>query len=290
MNAVVAHPEDARTAFLPLYAEDTFARALKSGSSASVLAPPPDARLLERWTVVGTVVGQDRPAGGLLGTQTVFYAWLLADAASPGDFCLDIRGTGDLKEWFLDFEGGQLITHAIAGKVEYGFYDIAKSLRFRPVAYPTFDLPLAQGVTQAVGSGRLLITGHSLGSALANLASFELAAPGRLGDRVQSVVFASPRPGDSAFAAAFRQRVPNHRAYFWEHDVVPRVPFGFGYTSVPNSIELQPSPSVKVCTSPTCAHHALTYSRLIDPTAIESFIPYPEDQPFLACLGLPAAA
>jgi hypothetical protein len=253
-----------------------------------MVTPAADARLIQRWTICGTLVGQDRPAGGLLGIQTVFYAWLLADAASPGDFALVIRGTGDLREWFLDFEGGELAPHSVAGKVECGFWSIFSSMRYRP-AIGGIELPAIAGITQAVGSGRLLVTGHSMGSVLAIYTSFDLAAPAFLGDRVETVVFASPRPGDEVFAAAFGQRVPNHRAYFWEYDIVPRVPFGFGYSPVPNSIELAPPAGLHVCTTPMCSHHSLTYAAMLDPSALEAFQAYPQDLPFLKCLSSAAA-
>lgn len=266
----------------PLYGEDTFSRALLDHSDEARMSPAPDPRLSPDWLVRGTLVAQDRIAGGILGSETVFYGWLLERANAAGDFMAVVRGTGDLREWLLDAEIGELKTHPVAGKVEYGFWSIYDSMRYRPAGGGNF--PTADGITQAVGTGKVTVTGHSLGSALATYLAFDLGAPKRLGSRVQAVLFASPRPGDSSFAAAFNMLVPNHRAYWWENDLVPKVPFGFGYAPVPKSIELTPPAGLKVCRSITCAHHCLSYGSMLDPSLLKSFQSSAEDQRFLDCL------
>lgn len=275
---------DAALALLCIYAEDAFARAREEGSGTALVSPVPDARLSPAWIVRGTLIAQDRISGGMLGAQEVFYGWLLERANAPGEFTAVVRGTGDLREWILDAEFGELHAHPVVGKVEYGFWSIYDTMRYRPNAGE--DLPAAQGIAQAVGAGRLTLIGHSLGSVLATYLAFDAAHPGLLASRVSAVIFASPRPGDSSFGAAFNLRVPAHRAYWWEHDLVPKVPFGFGYAPVPQSIELTPPSLLTICRSIVCAHHALSYGSMIDPSILDSFQPAPQDQTFLKCLTL----
>lgn len=273
---------DSMIARLPLYAEDIFAQAIQGGAEAALISPAIDARLAPDWRVRGTLVAQDRVSGGVLSAQLVFYGWLLERASSAGEFVVVIRGTGDLREWLLDAEIGETTAHPVAGMVESGFWSIFSSMRYRPAEGG--DLPAPEGLAQAIGAGRVLVTGHSMGSALATFLAFELADSKLLGDRVEMVVFASPRPGDSAFGTAFMGRVPTYRAYWWESDVVPKVPFGFGYEPLPGSIELSPSSTVRICSSLTCAHHCLSYASMLDPTTLGSFSALEQDQPFLRCL------
>jgi len=283
MPAAIA--ADARIALLPFYAESTFALALQGGSGAAITSPAPDARLSPVWAVRGTLVAQDRVPGGLFGDdpQTCFYGWLLERTDAPGTFMAVVRGTEDLREWFLDAEIGELATHSVVGKVEAGFWSIYDSMRYRPLTGG--DFPAAQGLAAAVGSGHLTITGHSLGSPLTAYLAFDTAAPGLLGSRVSAIMFASPRPGDSSFGAAFNFRVPSHRAYWWAHDLVPHVPFGFGYAAVPQSIELTPPAGLVVCRSPACAHHCLTYAGMLDPSVLREFKPAAEDARFMSCVS-----
>lgn len=144
----------------------------------------------------------------------------------------------------------------------------------------------ADDLTQLLkGAISILITGHSLGAALGHLLSFDLAAPKRLGSRVQSVQFASPRPGDAAFGQALLARIPGHRSYWWHRDAVPQVPpTELGYASVPGSIELTLPPSIEVAPGLAAAHHVLTYATLLDYTSLASFPAIAIDLPFLGCI------
>ena len=70
---------------------------------------------------------------------------------------------------------------------------------------------------------RLLLTGHSLGGALAHLASFDIAQDKKLSgcfDQLTCVTFGAPRPGNHAFARAFRQAVPDAWDVFHSDDPV----------------------------------------------------------------------
>lgn len=274
-------PSDAKIALYPLYAEDTFDRAKLEDSGEALASPTPDLRLSPDWVVHGTLVAQDRVFGV---AQTAFYGWLLESANEPGKFMAVIRGTCDIREWVLDAEFVGRRAHPVAGSVESGFWSIYETMRYRPSSGG--DLPVAAGIAATVGNGTLLVTGHSLGSALAEFLSFELGE--LLHSRLEMIVFASPRPGDEAFGAAFNFIVPAHRAYFWDADLVPKVPFGFGYAPIPQSIELKPPANLKICGSLVCAHHVLTYAGMLDESVLKSLTPTPQDERYLKCLTVSA--
>jgi hypothetical protein len=86
----------------------------------------------------------------------------------------------------------------------------------------------------------LFITGHSLGGALCQLLSYELAAYGEIGEKdpfplpIRAISFASPQIGNKeGFAQAYQAlekagRV-RHLRVTNKGDVVPEAPFGYHY-------------------------------------------------------------
>lgn len=285
---------DARLALLCDYAEATYQTHMgKPGM------PPPDPRLAPEWIVRGTVLGKDALFRGdpeTVGDQVVFYGWLLESAARPGVFVLVIRGTAGIIEWLEDAEFFSR-PYPGAGRVEDGFFGVYQTMRLADGG-----AALAADVAARVGSGALTVTGHSLGATLAAYAAFELAAPGLLGGRsgapgapagaaialpgpLSAVLFAPPRPGDRAFGDAFAARLPGARAYAYEPDIVPRVPFWFGFAPLPGTVELPgPAAPPRIRCSVTCNHHALSYATLIDPEVLKGFSPAPGDERFLYCI------
>lgn len=75
---------------------------------------------------------------------------------------------------------------------------------------------------------RVLITGHSLGGALATLAARDVAELRPDAD-VRLYTFGSPRVGNRAFAAEVARLVPHTYAVINVRDPVPRVPKGLSY-------------------------------------------------------------
>ena len=98
----------------------------------------------------------------------------------------------------------------------------------------------------------LFITGHSLGGALAQLLSYELAAYGEIGENdpfplsIRAVSFASPQVGnEKGFAQAYQTlekagRV-RHLRVTNKGDVVPEVLFGFGYAQTGVNVHVKES-------------------------------------------------
>ena len=249
-----------------------------------------DPRLAPNWRVRGVVTGQDtvlvRGSPFRLDAGRVFYAWLLESATVAKTYALLIRGTGTFIEWLIDAEFLPRKAHPVAGEVEIGFWDLYETLRYIPAGTQE-ELPLS-AIAREVGSGWLTVAGHSLGAALATFVAFDLAA--ELGAHLQGFFIASPRPGDGAFAKAFADRVPRHLMLRNVKDIVPDVPFGFGYRSVPNVVELSATDSgVELTGGLAGQHHALVYGMLCDPTLYTWFTPMAAEAEFVKCITRPTS-
>jgi hypothetical protein len=146
--------------------------------------------------------------------------WGFATGKGP-DIYLVFRGTqitsglDFLQEWAEDALSLPLAPFG-AGRVHPGFYDAWRALR-QPVLDALLSLSGTLAEIEAVvsaGTGRLIITGHSLGAAIATLCRAEIA-----GDLM---TFGCPRVGNPAFAESLwtgqTVRVIN------AHDIVPDVP------------------------------------------------------------------
>ena len=140
-------------------------------------------------------------------------AFLARTAAEDGTMILAFRGTSSLKDWMTDVDIN--LVNGPGGKVHDGFLCALNSIWRR----------LAKLMDATRGHRKLWITGHSLGGALATLATakfrLELAQP------VSGLyTFGSPRVGNEEFARNFDAdfyyqyyRMVNN------NDVVPRIPF-----------------------------------------------------------------
>lgn len=98
------------------------------------------------------------------------------------------RGTETLMDWLANLSFHQ-VPHAW-GMVERGFSDL----------YRQCSISVIAAVKRVPANSSVFVTGHSLGSALATLATADLAING-----IASAMynFASPRVGNPAFAAQF---------------------------------------------------------------------------------------
>lgn len=263
------NPMDVGLALRCIYAEDAFT--LFPGELTPTLDKRAGAAQVRGW-----IIGQDSVFGA--ESKNVCYGLLTEEA--PGEFTAVIRGTGDGVEWFIDAEWLPMRAHSVAGKVETGFDDLYRTMQFVGLNNVTQDL--VAGIAAVVGAGRLTVTGHSLGAALASLLAFDLGSS--LKERLEAVLFASPRVGDMTFGTAFSTEVPAHRSYWWAADMVPKMPFGFSYAMLPGNIELTPTSGLTVCHSITCAHHALTYAAMLDQSVLKRFQSVGPDARFVKCV------
>jgi hypothetical protein len=117
-------------------------------------------------------------------------------------------------DWLDDFACEPESAPGLPGKVHTGFYDAVHA-----VIGPVIDQVKQLNPTSAK---RVYVTGHSKGGAMAPLAAYLMHA-----SRIpiaQVVTFASPKPGDSAFQAGYRQVIGNQLRYENYDDVVPLLP------------------------------------------------------------------
>lgn len=249
----MTNPSSARLAVVTAAAEDMYQ------NSPQTLRPDTD----DRVTFYGLTVTHHITAVDQLldfGTQRVYYGFV---AIGPNnETVVAIRGTERAIEWAKDAEGAKR-PHPVAGQVHMGFWDIYQSMRLLPPD-TTDEQPLVAGVAALLAKGApVTVCGHSLGGPLATYAAFDLATLAAF--KVAGRLFASPRPGDAAFSAAASATVPDHIAYAYAPDLVPKVPFGFGYTPLANLVTLPRDQAIR--DNPGSNHHAMNYAWLLNPAA-----------------------
>lgn len=265
---------------LAMYAEDMYSPDASTNSQAS-LYPKPDPRIATaKWTIVAYLTAQDAiipPRGAMNRTmginhgRRVFYGFVARNAAVPPtqpSFVVAIRGTEGFVEWLIDAEFVP-IPHPRypTARVEQGFWGIYQTMSLAdPMTGATTHQNAAEGVEELVGTGTVLVTGHSLGSALATYFADDLA--GRVGARASACLFASPRTGDTTWVGLFRSHVQSYQLYNYIIDLVPHVPPAgppTGYATLPNATVLQPDTAqADIRLDLLCNHHVICYCAMID--------------------------
>ena len=126
-----------------------------------------------------------------------------------------LKDPESLLNWLEDFFEVPKSASNIPGQVHSGFYDATMSI--------------ITGVAAAVQSlnpgpaKKILVTGHSLGGAMASIGAYILSQTYRLPIQ-QVVTFASPRPGDTGFRTGYQNVISNQVRYENYDDLVPLVP------------------------------------------------------------------
>jgi len=157
---------------------------------------------------------------------SVFYGFLLASEQAS---ILVFRGTQQLSDWLSNILLNQVpfpapgVDEAEAedaaaplGRVHSGFLDYYRDL------LDPHPRDVMQQIDPAVPC---LISGHSLGGAIATLAAFDLALRlPTLRPQIQLYTYASPRVGDAAFAQTHSRHIPNSYRIVNLADTIPLVP------------------------------------------------------------------
>ncbi len=242
----------------------------------------PASRLAQDWLIDGYIVGEDRTLEQAIKNQSsgsgqVRYGVLAHSRAASDRYVVAIRGTGTAKEWKADTWFFSLPDkwNDVHGKVEAGFFSIYRTFKYYPAAKPGAEpLEAWKGIRDVVGNGRLTVTGHSLGSPLATYLSFDLMELGGM-KNLSGRYFASPRPGNSTFGAAFDKAMQdsqsNYIVYNYEEDAVPHTPpsmLGFFYQQLNHATILNESnaqAAIKTTDEDIgCSHHAVSYAAMLD--------------------------
>jgi hypothetical protein len=125
-----------------------------------------------------------------------------------------------LKDWLNDFEVVK-VSRDGAGKIHNGFADSYDDLKKHILNYVNKN-------------DKIIFTGHSLGGAIACLASFFFK---RDGFNVTCVTFGQPRVGNDEFKAAFNKLGLKMYRFVHGYDIVPTIPRLF-YEHVGNLIPI----------------------------------------------------
>lgn len=113
------------------------------------------------------------------------------------------QGSNDVPDWFVNFDA-TFATHPW-GRVHAGFY--RSWLRLR------------DAVSREIGLRPAILTGHSLGGALAVLAAHDIVYTSKV------VTFGAPRVGDNDFVSGFQAAMLGHaERYVYQFDPVPLLP------------------------------------------------------------------
>ena len=179
-------------------------------ATASELAYEDDWRIISEWSNrVGFIKTQLFDRGNIQG----FWA------TSPEVSLLVFRGTDNLGQWIRDFK--VLPVRHQWGKVHSGFMSGLAEVKQEIAAF----------TEEATKSPFVWLTGHSLGGALAVLASAHLKMAG-----ISSCVYTygQPRMCLNKFSKQFSARLPGALVRFInQKDIIPRLPPGLIYYHIP---------------------------------------------------------
>ncbi|MBX7220277.1 MAG: lipase family protein [Blastocatellia bacterium] len=141
--------------------------------------------------------------------------------AFRGTTSFDLRNPKSILDWLSDFDARQIAVPEILAGVEVheGFW---KALNF------VWDELLPEVIAQLAALGndaRLLITGHSKGGAMAQLAAFRLAYSQAQIRAARIYTFAAARAGDRVFVQAYNKEFQDVSIrYEFAEDMVPHLP------------------------------------------------------------------
>lgn len=126
------------------------------------------------------------------------------------------RGSVDIKNWIADLDAPQMEYPKCSGcLVHVGFYK----------AYGEVSAEVKAQVQKIISKYRtasIYVTGHSLGGAMAVVASLDLKAT--FGKVDQFYTYGQPRVGNQAFATYFESQIGNLFRVVHYADIVPHVP------------------------------------------------------------------
>lgn len=204
---------------------------------------------------------------------------LILQAQGTGEAVIAFRGTEGIKEWVLDANFGTKPCPflASAGQTEDGFTDMYESVAIGTAAGSPSLVESLQGLPWKQTVETVTICGHSLGGALATLATLDIAVNSSPPyHNVTCYTYASPRTGDADFAAKYNQLVEDTFRIANELDLVPRLPLP-PYEHVLGEFALKPftllPPKFLVQPNPYCEHILSSYLYLLSNGAGGQILP-----------------
>lgn len=176
------------------------------------------------------------------------YVARLGPNAGPGSLengcVVSVRGSDDLPNFIKDIEVTyDSMSDVCDGcKAEHGFHSVWHEI-------DTKVIDALSDIGCVPGGDPLFITGHSLGAAVATVASLELKVMGF--DVRASYLFESPRVGNFEFATFFDSLFNGKDVWRITHgaDPCPDVPAGFDYTHTGQEVYFDKDDEYHVCAS-----------------------------------------
>jgi len=134
---------------------------------------------------------------------------------SDGTNLISFRGTDDVEDWITNLDILKVAPYPEypSAHVHQGFYD----------AYLKFQDGILGALKESGGSDPVIVTGHSLGGAMATICAFDLQFYQK--KTVKAVwTFGEPRGGDSGFSGVYGNTIATHWRVVHHRDIVPHVP------------------------------------------------------------------
>ncbi len=187
------------------------------GSPAALPAGYSQTSLIQANTVMLAAMAAPHPAVAAMTKDTKIFGLMGHNPATRTAF-LSFRGTSDVAEWVADIDAVPDDYQPINGfgQVHSGFQDVYQLIRANIAA---------QLAAATAGCDQILVTGHSLGAALAVLAAPDIARnmpPNAIEPRL--ITFAGPKVGLNDFAAKFNALIESCFRVVNFLDVVPFLP------------------------------------------------------------------
>jgi len=210
----------------------------------------------------------------------VFYGFV-AVGGDPATAVVALRGTATNTEWWDDFHWDLVPFTQVTdgGKVAQGFHNIYNSFgtmtpgqQESTAPSATFAADVAEAATGGLAAGLdpadlpVVVTGHSLGGALATLLVADLNANTVL--QPQAWTFASPKVGDAVFAARYGGLSTVSWRIYNQVDVVPRFPIDIFDHYQPVTTGYAINSLGKAKWSLSGAHSLNTYMHVLSPATV----------------------
>jgi triacylglycerol lipase len=211
---VAFDPAFARDVVLPL-AEAAYT--VMGGGTATLPPGYSQTNVIRADPVVLTTMISPPPAVAAMTKNTDIFGLMGRNPTNRTAF-VSFRGTSDVGEWVADIDAvpDDYLPIGAFGQVHAGFQDVYELVRTNIAA---------NLATAVAGCDQILITGHSLGAALAVLAApdiFRNMPPNKIEPRL--ITFAGPRVGLSDFADKFNAVIESCFRVVNFLDIVPYLP------------------------------------------------------------------
>jgi triacylglycerol lipase len=192
-----------------------------------------EANMQEAAPAMAAAIAQNQTAHlkivhAMLADSNIFG--LVAWNAATQTALVAFRGTQTVKDWIDDVDALPVPYIAVpgAGLVHLGFQLVYEHVRKNTGQILANNCPGAQ---------RILVTGHSLGGALAVLGAYDIAK--NIGKTTEVYTLAGPRAGAPDFAGNFNAQIKTCERVVNFMDVVPQVPLPPLYKHVGEEIDIR---------------------------------------------------